>query len=96
MVKPVVFAVVSTAISVLSWPSLRDRHSHGFYRFFAFEGILALILLNLEHWFTAPFSPLQIVSWVLLSGSLIMAVEGFWLLHRVGRPEGGSRKRPGW
>jgi protein-S-isoprenylcysteine O-methyltransferase Ste14 len=68
---------------------LRDPHSHGFFRFFAFESILALILLNLEHWFRDPFSPLQIVSWLLLLSSLILAVHGFYLLRRIGRPEGG-------
>jgi hypothetical protein len=43
----IVFLVFSAGIVLLSWRSLRDRRSHGFYRFFAFEAILALILLNL-------------------------------------------------
>jgi hypothetical protein len=85
MFRPAAFSIVSAAIVLISWPSLRHPRSHGFYRFFAFEGILALIVLNLEHWFTAPFSPLQLVSWLLMAGSLSLAVEGFWLLRRVGR-----------
>ena len=88
MCKPIVFAVVSAGIVILSWPSLRNRRSHGFFRFFAFEGILTLILLNLERWFSDPFSPLQIVSWVLLLGSFVLVVDGFWLLRQEGRPEG--------
>jgi protein-S-isoprenylcysteine O-methyltransferase Ste14 len=89
MFKPIVFAIGSAGIVILSWPSLRNRRSHGFFRFFAFEGTLALILVNLECWFSDPFSPLQIASWVLLLGSLILVVEGFWLLGRVGKPKGG-------
>jgi protein-S-isoprenylcysteine O-methyltransferase Ste14 len=80
--------VVSAAIVVLSWPSLRDRRSHGFYRFFAFESILILILLNVPHWFRDPFSTRQIVSWALLILSLVLAVHGFHLLQVVGKPVG--------
>jgi protein-S-isoprenylcysteine O-methyltransferase Ste14 len=89
MLKPFIFAVVSGGIVLRSWPSLRDPRSHGFPRFFAFETILALILLNLDHWFSHPFSPLQLVSWSLLFSSLGLAVHGFHLLRVIGRPKGG-------
>jgi protein-S-isoprenylcysteine O-methyltransferase Ste14 len=46
-------------------------------------------LLNLEHWFSDPFSALQILSWALLLSSLVLAVHGFYLLRKVGRPKGG-------
>jgi len=88
MMTIVIFAVVSAGIVYLSWSSLHDRRSHGFYRFFAFESILILILLNAEHWFSEPFAPRQILSWVLLTGSLFLAVHGFRLLRVVGQPEG--------
>ena len=88
MLKLTLFAVVSAGIVWWSWASLRDRRSHGFYRFFAFESILALFLLNAEHWFRDPFSALHIVSWVLLFGSLGLAVHGFYLLRLIGKPEG--------
>ena len=88
MFKLIVFAVVSVGFVLLSWSSLRDRRSHGFFRFFAFESILALILLNLEGWFSDPFSTLQVVSWLLLLSSLILAAHGFYLLGVIGRPEG--------
>ena len=86
--KLIVFAVVSVGIVRVSWDSLRDLRSHGFFRFFAFESLLVLILLNLGHWFRDPFSVLQIVSWLLLLPSLILAVHGFHLLRVIGRPEG--------
>ena len=88
MLKAIVFAVVSAAIVALSWPSLRHRRFHGFYRFFAFEVILILFLLNVGYWFTDAFSVHQIVSWVLLTGSLFLVVEGFRLLRAVGKPKG--------
>jgi len=88
MIEAVVFAVVSAGIVYLSWSSLHDRRSHGFYRFFAFESILILILLNAEHWFSQPFALRQIISWGLLVGSLFLAVHGFRLLRVVGQPEG--------
>jgi protein-S-isoprenylcysteine O-methyltransferase Ste14 len=88
MPQSIIFAVVSVGIVALSWSSLRDPRSHGFFRFFAFESILALTLLNLKYWFRDPFSPLQIISWFLLSCSLALAAHGFYLLHRVGRPKG--------
>ena len=47
-----------------------------------------MALLNLTHWFSDPFSTLQIVSWLLLLASLILAVHGFHLLRVIGRPEG--------
>lgn len=86
--KPITFAIVSGLIVHVSWDSLRNLRSHGFFRFFAFEFILILILLNLEHWFRDPFSARQIVSWLLLLASLILAVHGFHLLRIIGRPEG--------
>ena len=84
-----VFAVVSVGIVYVSWDSLRDLRSHGFFRFFAFESLLILILLNLEHWFRDPFSALQIVSWLLLLSSLVLAVHGFHLLRVIGKPKEG-------
>ena len=88
MVKLIIFAIVSTGIVWISWSSFRDPRSHGFYRFFAFEALLPLILINVRNWFHDPFSILQIVSWFLLCGSIVLAVHGFRLLRIVGRPQG--------
>jgi protein-S-isoprenylcysteine O-methyltransferase Ste14 len=83
----IVFLGFSIGIILLSWRSLRDRRSHGFYRFFAFEAILALILLNIAFWFHQPFSVRQILSWALLLLSLFLAIHGFTLLRRIGVPD---------
>ncbi len=74
------FFLCSLVIMLLSRNSLRDRHSHGYYRFFGLEFILLLVLGNMELWFVSPFSPVQIVSWFTLILSLILAVEGFRML----------------
>jgi len=89
IIKLAVFVVVSVGIFIVSWQSLRNPRSHGFYRFFAFESILIIILLNLEHWFVDPFSVPQIISWVLLLSSIVLAVYGVYLLHELGRPKSG-------
>jgi protein-S-isoprenylcysteine O-methyltransferase Ste14 len=88
MVKLAVFILTTIAIVLYSWPSLRNRRTHGFYRFFAFETILVLILSNVDHWYANPLSANQIVSWVVLVCSLVLAVHGFWLLRIIGRPQG--------
>jgi protein-S-isoprenylcysteine O-methyltransferase Ste14 len=61
-------------------------HSHGFYRYFAWEFILALVLLNALQWFKTPFSYQQLVSWLLLFVSLFLAVHAAHLLQVVGKP----------
>jgi len=86
-VKIIVFLVASAGIVWLSWSSLRDIRSHGFYRFFAFESIIILILLNIDYWFYEPFSIHQLVSWFLLIISLFLVIHGFQLLHKVGKPD---------
>ncbi|MBN2463235.1 MAG: DUF1295 domain-containing protein [Dehalococcoidia bacterium] len=89
IIKLFILAVVSVGIFVVSWQSLRNPRSHGFYRFFAFESILILILLNLEHWLSDPFSAYQIVSWFLLLCSIVLAAHGFYLLYAIGKPKSG-------
>lgn len=86
MVRVSVFFVVSVALLVFSRRSLRDWHAHGFYRFFAFELVSALILLNSPMWFYAPLSVWQLVSWFFGAVSIGLAIEGFRLLRVVGRP----------
>ncbi|MFC2122914.1 methyltransferase family protein [Bacteroidota bacterium] len=89
MVRLTIFLILSIGLVVLSWKSLRDWQVHGFYRFFAFESVLAIIMVNAKFWFIEPFSVIQIVSWILLLASILMATQGFYLLHAVGRPKQG-------
>jgi len=76
----------------VSRASLRFPRSHGFYRFFAWEFILALILLNLELWFRDPFSIHQIISWLLLIVSIFLVMHGVHLLRIIGKPDTERRE----
>ena len=82
-----VFMVASVGIVWVSWPSLRNFRFHGFYRFFAWEAILVLILINFDYWFYAPLSALQVISWFLLIVSLFLVIHGVQLLRMVGKPD---------
>jgi len=84
-----VFTVASLGLIWLSRASLRDPRSHGFYRFFAWEAILVLTLMNLDHWFVAPFSLHQTLSWPLLIISLVFIIRGVQLFRLVGKPDAG-------
>jgi protein-S-isoprenylcysteine O-methyltransferase Ste14 len=86
LVRVAIFVAASAAFILLSWRSLKDLRSHGFYRFFAFELLSALILLNVPMWFRDPLSARQLVSWFLGAVSIGLAIEGFRLLRVIGRP----------
>jgi protein-S-isoprenylcysteine O-methyltransferase Ste14 len=92
--KLIGFVLASAGIVWVSWRPLRAPRSHGFPRFFAWEAIAALVLLNIEHWFRRPFSPPQLVSWVLLLASVAVLVAGLRMLKVVGAPRAdGSAER---
>ncbi len=67
---------------------MSDPKKHGFFRFFAFEGIILLILDNASKWFRNPFSAFQLFSWIILIASLCLAIYGFILLRLRGKPVG--------
>ncbi len=80
------FAVASVFYVAISWRCLADPRSHGFYRFFGFELVTALVLLNLPHWLHEPLSARQIVSYLFGAASIVLIVEGIRLLRIVGKP----------
>ena len=84
--KWLLFLVLSSGILYISRASLRVPGSHGFFRFFAWECILALFLINLDVWFQVPFSWYQIISWCLLFLSLVPLVLGIHALRTYGKP----------
>jgi len=86
VLKIILFVVASVGIVYISLASLRAPRSHGFYRFFAWEAILALILLNVEYWFRNPFSLHQVISWIFLIASAFLVVHAVHLLRMIGKP----------
>ena len=84
-----ILVVATIALAVFNWEfSIKARRFHGVYRFFSFESIVILVLLNWRFWFFDPFSWNQVISWTMLVGSIPLAAEGFRLLRIVGKPQG--------
>jgi protein-S-isoprenylcysteine O-methyltransferase Ste14 len=84
----VVIIAGTILIILFSWfLSIRYKRYHGIVRFFAFESIFILVLLNYRVWFVNPFSLLQLVSWVLLFLSIWVVITGYLLLKRMGKPD---------
>lgn len=80
------FLVGSAVLLWLSRKPLQKKHSHGFYRFFAWECILGIVTLNLHHWAQAPFSWYQSISWVLIAASIFLVIQGVRGLKQQGQP----------
>jgi protein-S-isoprenylcysteine O-methyltransferase Ste14 len=85
-----IYTIISGTILIIlfSWfLSVKHKRYHGIARFFAFESIFILFLLNYRVWFTDPLSPHQIVSWLLLTLSIYPVTAGYILLKRIGKPD---------
>jgi len=86
MLRLIVFAILSAALAFVSRASLKAPRSHGFFRFFAWECILALFFMNFinfQQWFGNPFSVRQVI--------ILVPVDR---LHRSGRLWGASTTHP--
>jgi protein-S-isoprenylcysteine O-methyltransferase Ste14 len=84
-----IFGAGTIFIILFSWfLSLREGRYHGIPRFFAFEGLLALLLLNVPVWFRDPLSAPQVVSWLLFIISIYYAFTAFYLFRRFGKYSG--------
>jgi len=86
MTQWMLFAAGSLVLISISWKSLHHPHSHGFYRFFAWEFILGLFLANVKFWFYKPLTWNQIVAWSLLIVCLLPLGLGVHALRTRGKP----------
>ncbi len=84
VIKLIIFVAGTVGIVWVSRASLRDVQHHGFYRFFAWEIILIMFVLNANYWIIDPFSIRQIISWILLIISLVLIIEGVRLFRKKG------------
>lgn len=89
ILRLMVFVVLSCGLAYVSRRPLRSVRSHGFYRFFAWECILGLVLVNLPAWFSDPISILQILSWLLFIISLLFLGEGVYFIRTQGGQDSG-------
>ena len=87
MREGIVFVVVTLALAFVSRASLRRPGSHGFYRFFAWECMLGLFVLNMRVWYVDTNSARQIISGLLFFASLLLVLFGVGLLQRSGKPD---------
>jgi protein-S-isoprenylcysteine O-methyltransferase Ste14 len=85
------FVAATLLLLYISRASLRKPRSHGFYRFFAWEAILGLTLINVPLWFRHWLSWNQIVSWIVLMASIIPLVLGVDALRRRGEADRSAR-----
>lgn len=84
------YVVITGTIFIIlfSWfLSIKHKRYHGISRFFAFESVFILFLLNYRNWFADPFSPIHILSWLLLFFSVYPVTAGFILLKSEGKPD---------
>jgi len=86
MTEWLVFGTGSIILVAISWKSLINPRSHGFYRFFAWECIFILFLVNARYWFKDPFAWHQLIAWTLLFISLIPLGYGVHSLRTRGKP----------
>ncbi len=89
MIRIAVFILGTIFFVWFSRRALANPRAHGFYRFFVFEGLLLLLLLNQPYWFLEPLTLLHLMSWFLLATSIFLVVQSFMLL----RQRGGQSER---
>jgi len=94
MLKLLAFLIGSTGLVYISRASLRTPRSHGFYRFFAWECMLALFLLNVEVWFQDLWEWYQVISWFWLIASIVVLIAGVRSLTSQGRPVAQREAEP--
>ena len=85
MLKIGIFILLSILLYVFT--VIKRPYRYRFPRFFAFESIIGLVLLNTDNWFRNPFSFCQIVSWFFLVSSFCLALHGFRILRAAGIPK---------
>lgn len=76
---------MSVPIIVISWKTMYNLKSHGFYRFLSWECIIWLLATNYKYWFDNPFSINQIFSWTFLIISSYLVTIGVILIKKIGK-----------
>ena len=86
MSKLIIFGILCLIIVIISWRTLFNAKSHGFYRFFSWICMSWLLASNYTWWFVNPFSINQLISWVLLIYSVYLVIAGLLLIKQIGKP----------
>ena len=91
-IRLALFVTATLAVTAISWRTLLNIRSHGFYRFIAWEAIAGLILWNLPYWFSDPFTIQHMLSWTVLIASLYVLWRGVSGLRDAKRSGNRSEK----
>jgi len=92
--EAVIFIAASLALTYLSRDSLANPGSHGFYRFFAWECMLGIFVLNLRFWHANTGSIFQTVSGLLFFISLLLVLVSVIRLYLAGKPDSTRNDSP--
>jgi protein-S-isoprenylcysteine O-methyltransferase Ste14 len=85
--KIIAFLAGTLLLILFSWfVSIREKRFHGIPRFFAFEGLLLLGLLQWPSWFKDPLVLRQIISWLLFLASAGYVVFAVSIYLKAGKP----------
>ena len=84
MTQLTLFIIITIFLAFSSRQALKNPGTHGFYRFFAFEGILSIILLNHPYWFNDPYHSMQLLSWLLLLSSAVFIIHAVIMIKQHG------------
>lgn len=87
MLEAIIFSVITLWLTFFSRASLRKPGSHGMYRFFAWEFMLGLFVLNLRFWNVDETAPHQILAGILFIASLLLVLAAVAQLHLLGKPD---------
>lgn len=83
----IIFLFGTLIIILFSWfVSIREKRYHGIPRFFVFEGLLLLGLLQWPVWFNNPWSPVHILSWIFLVACTYYIIAAVYFYFRYARP----------
>ena len=89
IINIIAFAICSIPVIYLSWRSLGSYKNHGFFRFFAWELMLWLLVSNIRFWFKDPLSLHQVFSWILLLLSVYPVLDALYRFKVSGRIDRG-------
>jgi len=83
----ILFGILSLPVIVISWRTMFNVRSHGFYRFISWECILWLFANNYRYWFDYPWNFNQLISWALLIVSAYTVIAGVMQIKRTGKAD---------
>jgi protein-S-isoprenylcysteine O-methyltransferase Ste14 len=83
----IIFVIGTLGLVFVSRNSIRQPGTHGFYRFFAWELMLLLYVLNIHAWYVDIDATHQVVAGIFFMVSLFLILVGALQLFLMGKPD---------